>query len=383
MPLVFISHATADLNAATEVADRLKALQIGCWMAPRDIAPGQPWPTAIENAIASCGAFVLLLSEHANRSDEVMNEVALAARRRKPIIQLRLRNVEPATGMAYHLSRVQWLDASGGPVAGYIDRLAEAIRGLLDDAGGTDGGSEADLLRQADDHWRAGRYFEANELYRSLALQGNAEAAFNLGHSYYAGEGNDRDDAQAAHWYRKAAEKGHAKAALNLAIFLRDGRGVRVDRDEYFQVLREHAASGDPRILCELALAHERGHGTPRSMARAAELYQRASDLGELRATCNLGTLYLRGSGVPKDLVMGVALTHRAAMGGDVDAQKRMGLLLAAGYGVTADLPKAHYWLVKAIEQGDRDAEDFLSQLQDPKMRAHLPTLAKEIFQPG
>ena len=49
------------------------------------------------------------------------------------------------------------------------------------------------------------------------AEQGDAEAQYNLGVSYYNGEGVAQDYAEAAYWFHKAAEQGNAYGQYGLA----------------------------------------------------------------------------------------------------------------------------------------------------------------------
>jgi hypothetical protein len=65
---VFISYSTEDADTATTVRDHLEAQGIGCWMAPRDIAPGLEYGSQIIDAIEGCTVLVLVLSESSNRS---------------------------------------------------------------------------------------------------------------------------------------------------------------------------------------------------------------------------------------------------------------------------------------------------------------------------
>jgi len=58
---------------------------------------------------------------------------------------------------------------------------------------------------------------EAAEKLRKEAEQGNAEAQFKLGNSYFTGQGEKQDDAKAAEWFGKAAAQGHAEAKGMLA----------------------------------------------------------------------------------------------------------------------------------------------------------------------
>jgi TPR repeat protein len=380
MDRVFISHSTLDRTAANAICQGLEARGRDCWIAPRNIAPGSHWASEIERGVDGCAVFVLVLSRGANGSKDVINEVALASRKGKPIIQFRIETVEPAGGLAYHLGGVQWLDAVDGPVSGYLDRLVHVVDGLR-------GSPEDQMLRrasatlmEADELWDAGRLQEATALYRELALDGNPEACHKLGWSYLRGEGNDRNVEEAVRWFREASEAGYLVSVLNLAVILRDGLGVPADHTEHFRLLDRQSSRGHPAVQLELGLAYELGKGTPRDLARAAELYRSASDQGNLRATSNLGTLYVRGAGVSRDITRGVSLLQKAAIEGDVDAQKKMGLLLVIGHGVTPDLPKAHYWFGKAIEQGDRDAADMLSHLKKPLARWYVKLIAKKLF---
>jgi hypothetical protein len=47
---VFISYSNQDKAVADAVCAMLEASKIRCWIAPRDVPPGQPWPAAIIRA---------------------------------------------------------------------------------------------------------------------------------------------------------------------------------------------------------------------------------------------------------------------------------------------------------------------------------------------
>ncbi len=57
----------------------------------------------------------------------------------------------------------------------------------------------------------------------------NAEAQFNLGVMYEAGNGVPQDDKQAVHYYEQAAKQGDAKAQFNLGLMYAEGQGVSQD----------------------------------------------------------------------------------------------------------------------------------------------------------
>ncbi len=74
-----------------------------------------------------------------------------------------------------------------------------------------------------------GDFQTAQEEFRPLAEQGDADAQYNLGLMYANGEGVAEDDTQAVYWYRKAAEQGDADAQFNLGFMYANGEGVAED----------------------------------------------------------------------------------------------------------------------------------------------------------
>jgi CHAT domain-containing protein len=109
-PSVFISHASADHDAADAICAALEHHGIQCWIASRDIAPGQNFGEAITTAIHNSRVMVLIFSSKANNSDEIKKEVVLAGRYRVPIIPVRMEDVQPSGAFEYELVTRQWVD---------------------------------------------------------------------------------------------------------------------------------------------------------------------------------------------------------------------------------------------------------------------------------
>ena len=59
-------------------------------------------------------------------------------------------------------------------------------------------------------------YIKAVEWYQKAAVQGNADAQYNLGTMYYTGRGVTRDYKQAKKWWRLAADQGNENAQKTL-----------------------------------------------------------------------------------------------------------------------------------------------------------------------
>lgn len=124
--LLFVSHHSGDADAAQRVEAALRPRGVACWMAPRDVEPGEPFDEAIDRAISRCAAVLLLVSTPAAESRHVKRELIIADNRRKMIIPLRLETVEPQK-LSYHLADSQWIDWADGSDA-VVDRIAARAR---------------------------------------------------------------------------------------------------------------------------------------------------------------------------------------------------------------------------------------------------------------
>jgi hypothetical protein len=128
---VFISYSTKDKSAADAACAALEAEGIRCWIAPRDILPGQEYPAAIVKAISETRVFVLLLSGSANASPQISREVERAVNRGAPVIPVRLEDVKPTASLEYLINTPQWLDAFTPPLEPHLAYLTRVVRTLL------------------------------------------------------------------------------------------------------------------------------------------------------------------------------------------------------------------------------------------------------------
>ena len=110
----------------------LESAGIRCWIAPRDIPPGDDWSAASIRAIDQSKVMVLIFSLNANESTEIPREVRRAANRNVRIVTVRIDRAEPAEALEYYLGTVQWFDALPPPVENHLQRLARDIRAILE-----------------------------------------------------------------------------------------------------------------------------------------------------------------------------------------------------------------------------------------------------------
>ena len=85
---------------------------------------------------------------------------------------------------------------------------------------------------------------EAVKWFRKAADQGFAPAQYNLGTSYYYGDGVEQDLPMAAKWYRKAADQGFAESQFILGLCYYEGKGVEQNKAEAVKWFRKAAEQG-------------------------------------------------------------------------------------------------------------------------------------------
>jgi TolB-like protein/Flp pilus assembly protein TadD len=128
---VFISYASPDRAVADAVCAALEQSGVACWVAPRDVMPGEFYGDAIVRAIDAAAAVVLVLSEHSATSSHVLREVERASSKRHPVISLRIDTCPMPAGLEYFLNTSQWLDASGGAPDRAFPALVTAVHRVV------------------------------------------------------------------------------------------------------------------------------------------------------------------------------------------------------------------------------------------------------------
>jgi predicted DNA-binding protein (MmcQ/YjbR family) len=123
---VFISHSSGNKQVANAICHALEQNGVKCWIAPRDITPGVKWGGEIVNGIKGCKIFLLVFSEAANKSDDVLQEIERALHYKKTVIPFRIEDVVMSADFEYHLSKVHWLDAF--PDDSVFDNLVTAVK---------------------------------------------------------------------------------------------------------------------------------------------------------------------------------------------------------------------------------------------------------------
>lgn len=121
-------------------------------------------------------------------------------------------------------------------------------------------------------------YTRAAFWFKEAAVQGVANARYNLGVLYHQGLGVPRDITKAIGWYRAAADLGHPEAQYNLGIAYIEGIGTNYNAREAARYFESAARGGVKEAAYNLGLIHENGLLGQADMNEAVFWYKTAAD---------------------------------------------------------------------------------------------------------
>jgi TIR domain len=125
---VFVSYASQDSELANAVVQALEQNGLSCWIAPRDVVPGDLYADGIIRAITGAKVFVLVLSRNAIASNHVGKEVERASSKRRPIVALRTDTTPLTSALEYFLSESQWIELQAGRTEAALPKIVDAVR---------------------------------------------------------------------------------------------------------------------------------------------------------------------------------------------------------------------------------------------------------------
>ena len=126
---VFLSHSSKDRDAADRLCELLESRGIVCWIAPRDVTPGENYGSQIVHGLQDSDDLVILLSPDSLKSRHVASEVARAFEKGKEIYPLRMvEDVWPTEELALFVSSAHWVEAWDKELPEVADDLVRAIK---------------------------------------------------------------------------------------------------------------------------------------------------------------------------------------------------------------------------------------------------------------
>lgn len=137
------------------------------------------------------------------------------------------------------------------------------------------------------DAWSRGEYEDAVKAWRKPAMDGDADAQFNLGQAYKLGRGVQTDLDIALDWYRKAAAQGHLQAEDSCGHLLHYQQKI----SEALPFLIASSNRGEPRAQYLLGTELFNGVYIGKDWVRAYALMTRASSTGLASASRSLAQM--------------------------------------------------------------------------------------------
>ena len=102
----FFSYSRDDSEFALRLAEDLKAADANVWLDQLDIAPGQRWARAVQDALNNCQRLLVILSPSSVSSTNVEDEVAFALEEHKTVIPVFYRDCK----VPFQLRPFQYVD---------------------------------------------------------------------------------------------------------------------------------------------------------------------------------------------------------------------------------------------------------------------------------
>ena len=118
----FISYSREDSEFALRLAGDLKAAGAAVWLDQLDIAPGQRWAKAVQDALNDCPRMLVILSPSSASSTNVDDEVSFALEEKKTVIPVLYRECK----IPFRLRPFQYVDFRSDYALG-LTRLLQTL----------------------------------------------------------------------------------------------------------------------------------------------------------------------------------------------------------------------------------------------------------------
>jgi TPR repeat protein len=220
---------------------------------------------------------------------------------------------------------------------------------------------------------------KAHEWILKSAEQGNPEAITSMGYFYSQGVVLEKDEAKAIEWFRKGAEAGSPKSQMNLGLMLRQGKTITLNHDESMQWLEKAASSGDPDAVRTLGQLYFLGDSLLMPAPQKSIPYLTiAAEAGDPASMNMLGVAYREGHTGSIDRDQAKVWFRKAAQLGEVKAQSNLGHILGVESPASPDRKDALKWLLIAKEQSEATSNKTYKELMHTFPPALLAAAQKE-----
>jgi len=119
---IFVSNSKDDKSLSKKLVSKLESVGYSCFVIPRDEKSGKS-----DDLIADSRIFILILSESAENSKQVSEQLKSAVEHQCIIIPFKAGETNNSLGMQYMLNELEWVDAYGDGFDEAYDVLLEII----------------------------------------------------------------------------------------------------------------------------------------------------------------------------------------------------------------------------------------------------------------
>lgn len=148
------------------------------------------------------------------------------------------------------------------------------------------------------------------------------------------------------------AEKGSATQQYNLGYSYFKGEGVALDKEKGLYWLNRAAKGKSGAVHYKIGRLYETGDIFTKDINKAFEHYLLSGKSGDPYGMTNLSVMYIEGRGVEKNIEEGVKWAEKAGKNGFVNAQINLALLYSSKDKSIHDKEKALYWFGEAALKG-------------------------------
>lgn len=203
--------------------------------------------------------------------------------------------------------------------------------------------------------------------FESMANNGDAEAQYHLGKTYYLGLNDNQDYEKAISWFMKSAEQGNVDAVYSLGLCYYNGQGVEQNYDIAIEFFRLAGYNGHAMAQFKYACCMHLGLGSQGvNIDEAITWYENAASQNILLAKNNVATIYLsydptnylagtsdvNNVGFPQYYDKGMEYLIECEEAGITETYLNLGNIYSDGIAIEKDEAKAFAYYQKAAENG-------------------------------
>jgi TPR repeat protein len=372
---IMISYSSEDAAIANQLVNTLEERGYSCWIAPRNVNAGEEWMGEIMRAIRECKVFLLILTQNANISRQVIRELTNADNHQKPIICFQPERLTLSDSISFFLSSIHRFEAFNLAFDIAFEKLFQNLQKIVPCMDTVPKSTETipstivnentkNIIQQAKEAYLKLNFEEAFTLFSKAAKQEEPIANFFLGRMFQFGEFVQKNEAIAKEYYQKCIDKGYNWGYYGLGNLLEEQPYKQLKANDYFtnalHDVTTDANIGDGFSMFILGRMYERGFGVNKNSQYAVKWYQKAAQKDNVDAQKRLGFMYEVGYCVVQDYSESLNWYRKAAEQGDADAQFTLALQYSTGRVATVNHAEAVKWYRKAAEQGHVDAQYHL-----------------------